>query len=472
MRILLKIGVINIKNNKLILVYVVLITIFKLIGLNTMLTSSVIMLLLILIENKYKSLNTMLVLSIFAPSYLITHGVIIYVLLKSMLSKLVIKKDINFKFYITFISLSLISYSISLVNDFSFIPLIIYGFMIFSLYYMYFVFKSDKEDNLKEFYYLCKLQIIPVVAQCIFLLKNGTFYPDCITGTCDNANTISIILLIYLILIYKDSTISFNKKVYNLIVYGFIIYLSGAKLISLIFIFIIITINVFVNFEKKTLLKISITLFVLSLIIVSLPLTTSLLKNVVDENNLNYYITNDNMNLKFRAYKYTFNNINGVNNLIGVGVGRYGSKTANLLAYDTMYKPDDKLMIAKFLKPKTNEEYRYIASSFTKSFFENISNFSGVLSYPQNSIVTIKGEIGYLGLLLFSLFILFNIRFLYKNMVYKINYKESYCSIIFIVSLAILSFFDNFLEMNNVMLLFMFILSLAYKFNYGKESIK
>lgn len=469
MKIQLELGVINIKTNKLLLSYIILITILKIINLNSIITSIFLILLLIFIENKEKSLVKILIMLIFAPNYIVIQFMILYVFIKFLLSKNKIKKDINFRFYILFIILSSVSYLFSIINDFSFTPLIIYAITVWCLYYMYFIFKSAKEDYIRVFYELCKLQIIPVSVQIIFLLVKKVFYPDLITGTFDNANTLVIVLMIYLILILNSRYLSFKNKLVNLIIYGSIILLADAKLILIIFILVLIITNVFTTTNKNIFLKLPIFCLFLGIIIIIMLSPFSLYKYSIDKYNIDKYITNNNMNLKFKAYKYTFCDLNLFNDLIGVGSGRYGSKAANILAYDTMYKTKEKLEVSKILKARTNQYYNRISSLFTKSFFNNIKNYSGILSYPQSSIVTIKGEIGYLGIMLFIFFILYNIKNLYKNILRKDNYKESYCSIVFILVIFLISFFDNFLEMNNIILSFMFILSSSYNYNTRKR---
>ena len=380
-----------------------------------------------------------------------------------------IEKDHNYKVMISFLFIVIISYSVSLIKDFTFIPIILYCGTTLFAYSVYFIFRSEKKIELESFYYLAKFQIIPVTYQIITSILKGNYFPDIIVGTVGDCNMLVIFLVIYLILLAQDKDINMRKKIINIIIYGLIIFMAEAKVVLTILSLSILVTFILMKKYKNMFLKLAIIFLGCSSIIISTVLLIQPLVEIFKEYQIVEYINNDSRNMKFKAYSYTFTQLNFVEDVIGVGVGRYGSKAANSLAYDTMYKDESAIKLPKFIKARTNEKYKYVASMSTKDFYDQIKWTSGILSYPQSSIITIKGELGYAGLIVLLIFATINIMYLKKNILFKKNKKESYCSIILILFFILANFFDNYLEMNNLILVFSFILASAYsKISLGK----
>lgn len=453
---------IKINKYKLPLIYILYISILNIIGLKNIIMSALIIIFLIALDIKEKNLTKTLIYSVFSPSYIVIQIMIIYSLLKFIIRKMTIEKDHNYKIMISFLFIIIVSYSVSLIKDFTFIPIIIYCGTTLFAYSVYFIFRSEKKSELESFYYLAKFQIIPVVYQIITSILKGTYFPDIIVGTIGDCNMLVIFLMIYLILLVQDKSINKRKKIIHIIIYGIVIVMAEAKIVLAILCSSILLTAILIKRYRNKFLKLAILFLGSASIIISTMLLIQPLVNIFTGYQIVEYINNDSKNMKFKAYDYTFTQLDFVEDIIGVGVGRYGSKAANSLAYDTMYKNENAIKLPKVIKPRTNEKYKYVASMSTKEFYEQIKWTSGILSYPQSSVITIKGELGYSGLFVVLGFAVINIIHLKRNTLMKINKKESYCSIILILFLILANFFDNYLEMNNLILVFSFILSNAY----------
>lgn len=459
------IGGIKIKRYSLPLIYILFISVLNMLRLNSYIIALLTILFLIILDLSQKNQTKTLIFTAFAPSYIVIQIMILYSIIKFVILKRKLKKDINYKIMLGYIFLIIVSYSVSLVKSFTFTPIILYFFTSMCIYSSYFIFRSEDNIQIEDYYYLCVFQIIPIMYQIISTIINGTYFPDVIIGTTNECNMLVIFLVIYLILIICDFNISNKWKIINFIIYGTIIVAAEAKLLLVIFIISILFVFVLLKKYCNKFLKLAVIMFSISSIIVIIIISLNPLIKILTGYQISEYINNDSRNMKFRAYKYTFTELNFLEDIIGIGVGRYGSKTANALAYDTMYKYEDTIKLPTIIKPITNEKYKYIASMMTKEFYENIKWTSGILSYPQCSIITIKGELGYSGLIILIIFFIGNFFLLRRNLIYGINLSQSYCAIIFLIFLACANFFDNFLEMNNLILIFSFILASAYSKN-------
>lgn len=434
-----------------------------------MIMSSLIIIFLIILDINEKNLTKTLIYSAFSSSYIVIQVMIIYSLIKFIIRKMKIEKDHNYKIMIVFLFIIIVSYSISLIRDFTFVPIILYCGTTLCAYSVYFIFRSEKKIELDSFYYLAKFQIIPVIYQVTTTTLKGTYFPDIIVGTIGDCNMLVIFLAIYLILLVQDKNASITKKVIHIIIYGLVIVMAEAKVVLAILCLSVLFTMILIKKYKNIFLKLSIVFLGCSAIVISTILLINPLLELFTGYQIVEYINNDSKNMKFKAYSYTFTELDFVEDFIGVGVGRYGSKAANSLAYDTMYKNESAIKLPKFIKARTNERYRYVAGMSTKEFYDQIKWISGILSYPQSSVITIKGELGYFGLIIGLSFAVINIIYLKKNILMKISKKESYCSIILILFFILANFFDNYLEMNNLVLVFSFILASSYLDNKLKE---
>jgi hypothetical protein len=85
---------------------------------------------------------------------------------------------------------------------------------------------------------------------------------------------------------------------------------------------------------------------------------------------------------------------------IGTGPGTFASRASNTLAYDVMYKEDQKIpeAIPAISSPWTR---KYMADLMTKEVADRVKFVSALLSFPFSGIVSMKFELGWIGLLLY-----------------------------------------------------------------------
>ena len=93
---------------------------------------------------------------------------------------------------------------------------------------------------------------------------------------------------------------------------------------------------------------------------------------------------------------------------IGTGPGTFASRASNTLAYDVMYKEDQKIpeFIPAISSPWTR---RYMADLMTKEVADRVKFVSALLSFPFSGIVSMKFELGWLGLVLYLACILIQV---------------------------------------------------------------
>lgn len=449
------------------LIYILFLMSLKLLNIKSSMASIILIGIFITADIYIKGVSGKLLLySMFSPYYIFRQLFIIYLIIKLFLIKknIFIDKNSNkIKFY--FIYLILIN-CISLVKDLSLTPFLLFGITTLCGYMSYVIFINNNQIDIVVFERLCILQIIPVIYTFIITKINGTFHPDCIIGTTSHANILAILLLINLIIIIFDKKIKRTFKFKIIITHVFMLMICDAKLIIFCYICALIVYYIITHRYRISYLKLIITFFIATLIISISLLNISKIKNLIDEYNIESYLYDQSRNKKVQAYITTFNNLDNLEKVIGIGCGRYGSKVANALASEVMYKGDYSIELPNFIKRRVNNKYFYIASMFTEEFHTRMQGHSGILSYPMSNYITIFGEQGVLGLLFILIFFISNI---YTSMKIKNNSIGMACSILIIFTLIIMVF-DNFLEMNEYVILIGFILSIKERLLFKGEN--
>lgn len=125
--------------------------------------------------------------------------------------------------------------------------------------------------------------------------------------------------------------------------------------------------------------------------------------------------------------------------LFGVGGGEFGSRGAEVLSADVLYKPTYPSFY--FSSRWVNE---YMTGLHSKEFFEEIKQQSFLLSVYYSEIIAIKNETGLVGFLVFVIFIVI----LIKNLLGKVDFRLNQNWFLpFIVAAMFLSlFFLSFIE--------------------------
>lgn len=435
------------------------------------------------------STDKLLIISIFTPGFLFKTLFLIYCAFlivikgikenKGKILKGFQTKDRNIKLFLHLYAFMFLSFLINQFFSFNLIslPLIIVTFIVPTLSYFIFKFyfkEQRKSDEIINIYYnACVAQIIPVgVILITQLFKKGISLGDAIVGTFSDANLISICIIIAMIVMYFDTKLLFMQKLKYFIIYGFILSITDAKHIyGLGLIAVMIYVLFFSGILKKIISNRKIVVLLSVIFIIGSVAAYKVSVKYAEKNNLMIYINDNRVNLKWEAFKYTFSNIRFPRNIIGVGPGNFGSRAANALAKDTMYKGGSEIKLPSIIKGYTNPLYKPIAKEYSKEYFDNISYYSAILSYPFNSIVTIYGETGMVGLVFLFTFIVTNIAAAALNLKRNNNKGFGPATIILIFMVFFLLFFDNYLEKAELMISLMMLLALNMDELFKKKRI-
>ena len=231
-----------------------------------------------------------------------------------------------------------------------------------------------------------------------------------------------------------------KKRLVYILLLLVMIYLSDAK--SLLIALGIGTIG-YIVFEKRNAHKYSFMIFLIAfcacLFALFAVLYSEPVKNYISKASklLGLYLYGDGWNGKFDYIRGTLlEELQSVRLLLGFGLGQYGSRVANLFAYDVMWRSDNGInnMVAALFKPHWIPQYVQYVRYYNADFVSQIGWRSAVLSYPFNSITAMIAETGIIGVIFFS-------------KVFNSYVKESECKILayyFAVACFFDLYFDNF----------------------------
>jgi hypothetical protein len=113
------------------------------------------------------------------------------------------------------------------------------------------------------------------------------------------------------------------------------------------------------------------------------------------------------INGKYIVYKHIYSDLYSDNLdkwFWGIGPGKFGSRTANMMGYDILYKEKGQFKLPEFIPPYSSyEEKKYMKGMWTKQKAEYVKYISSNLSIPVAGWITIKAELGIPGMIFFIL---------------------------------------------------------------------
>jgi hypothetical protein len=177
-------------------------------------------------------------------------------------------------------------------------------------------------------------------------------------------------------------------------------------------------------------------------------------------------------NNKIVNYQNTFstNTRPMFNYYIGTGAGTNGSRAANALAYDVLYKKEgNSVKLPKFIPPATNDyTRRFLKSLYTEEFVNTAAFRSAFLSSPFNSICALFVEFGIVGTFIYMFFnCKITVVLLKKNSIISIT------AFFLLVSNFVLAFFEPSFEYSVRYLIFVYItFALMTTDNKNKKELK
>lgn len=175
-------------------------------------------------------------------------------------------------------------------------------------------------------------------------------------------------------------------------------YLMGLFLYSILYI---------IKIKKKIIAAIvlfSIVAFYIGIFTLESPFVKQFIEQ--NSNGFSIYLYDNNYNYKYHYFYGTISeDLTGIHFLTGYGLGKYGSRGANLFAYNIMYRNQNALnrFIEAHFSPFYINEYKKYAEVYTDNLVQNIKWRSAVLTYPFSSFLAFIAENGIIGVFCWSI---------------------------------------------------------------------
>lgn len=331
------------------------------------------------------------------------------------------------------------------------------------IFVMFFIYRITVACNYsiskiqKVFNVILIIQLIMMIVQFYYY---GIFEPsDSFSGTFVNAHRLCVWLIwcfLINIIAIKERRYILKTDILKLIILLVMIYLTDGK--HIVASFIAIALFWFI-LDKIKYLRDRKVLTTGILILLGLYAVTNISHNNLFKENIKSkseyvyrYIYEPPYNNKFNYFDKTLNNnLRGYKLLLGFGPGQYGSRVANLRAYEYMVKEDSlAITLSKFIPPHVTEPYKEFAKEYNQEYLDFVKDMSAVLSYPFSSIMAVIAEFGILGYLLYLLFF---------NSIERNSTNKIYS--IFPMVILVLMIFDSYFEMTSVVTFFWIIMGIS-----------
>jgi hypothetical protein len=387
------------------------------------------------------------------------------------------------------------------VTDFSILNTLLW-FLIFGAYLFFFVYYARFEYNETDasvifgfFFKLIILQLLVVLLQ--FPIHRDLHPGDSWTGT--SGNSVVVGFFLFLLLIYKlvpriikpDKTdkLFTKQNIQLLVIIGVVLYLNDSKMIILSFLVAVILyiLNVLLlrfltKFRIGQFYKVVVATVFLILAYKGILFMANVYGqikysatggiNTVLREYFNPRLGETGTNAKFILYKRIYSDCLDDSPLVwlfGVGPGKFGSKASNIMAYDILYKDESQVRLPSFIPPYSNYWTRkYMSDLWTKEIALTSRFRSATLSFPFAGLITIKGEFGFIGLLLF-LGVTYAFSYYLLRKAYALEHpkfrKWAIVLSIFWFALPVHMIFDNFQEKTYIMLPMLLTSAVLYSLN-------
>ena len=316
---------------------------------------------------------------------------------------------------------------------------------------------NDLVSTMDNIFIIQGIVFIPLIVADI--IANGRITSgDLYKGTFSNAHMLCLWLIWYSVISfirYKYSTDKLKGKliVLKLVLFGIMLYLTDGKHL---WIAAILSLIIYAIISKIKFLKNIDVIIVGAIIVLGLFTVTNISKvewvkkDITNKSSyISMYMYKEPFNTKFKYIDNTLNEkLKGYHLLIGYGQGQYGSRIANLRAYEYMAKSEGlAISLSKVLSPYVLEEYKDQASKYNEKFVEFIPNMSAVLAYPFSSIIAMIAEVGIIGLISYLMF--------FNSIANRTKLREAHLMIIILLFLMI---FDSYFEMTSGIAMFWIIM--------------
>ena len=384
------------------------------------------------------------------------------------------RKSIKFhKPPITYILLVFFIFTVSFINSLYFETTI--NFAVYSLYLLMIVVSAVycrgkvSEDDIV--FCIKKFVAIQFVIVVIIALTNNTVVPgDVFIGSLENAHWFGNWVLVNIAAFYYINKCKYSlsctdvvKKDWELYIIALVeIYLADAKVLVVAMIAGIMLYKVSEKiFRQKNSYFYCFVVLFLFLFVFSVSFQSDYAVNLINSIIPEYarYLYSSEFNGKILYITGTFSNeLSDFRLFTGFGLGQYGSRVANLFAYNQMWRAENAInaFISSNFDPAYIKSYVQYIWYYDNDFVKEIWWKSAILSYPFNSITALIAETGIIGVI--------GVAKVINDVI-----KPSGCRFLayyFMIACMFDIFFDNF---PFVMLIIVMILNTCNSENYYKS---
>ena len=332
------------------------------------------------------------------------------------------------------------------------------------LFFLVLVLHPTVEQH--SFYRIClKLCWIQIILSILEVFKSGQLKPgDNYSGSLGDAHEFGIWLLFMITFMLYQLKKGSNKCLNLCTLLGclFALYLSDAKHVLLAYILGAILYLFVKGIKIKSHMISGMIIFaIISLYIGTFSLQIPIIKQYVSQKAGVYsvYLYDSNYNYKYNYFFGTLSEeMRGLRLFVGYGLGQYGSRGANLFAYDIMYRNDNALnrFIATHFSPVHIDNYKKYAEIYTTELVNSIRWRSAVLTYPFNSFLAFMAENGLIGMICWGVLI--------NKFFRRSNYKLLLCFFIMVC------LFDLYIDRINIIGTLIVLLFVGKEASYEENS--
>ena len=286
---------------------------------------------------------------------------------------------------------------------------VFYVIYIALIFFIAITFKNivGEKNILKTSIRLCWIEIILIIIE---ILQYKRIVPgDNYYGSFKDAHEFGIWLLFmitYLLYCFRANV--WKKRFFSIITIAFLLialYLSDSKHVVAAYAMAAILYKILKILKIKyhmvdSIVLVPIIAVYIGIFSIQVPLVKSFIEDKAGQYSIYLYDTD--YNFKYQYYYGTLKEeLRNLRFFVGFGLGEYGSRGANLFAYDIMYRNNNALnnFIANHFPAKCIENYRKYASFYTSDLVNEIRWRSAVLTYPFNSLIAFVAENGLIGII-------------------------------------------------------------------------
>lgn len=385
--------------------------------------------------------------SLFVPNkYLQLLSVFLFLIFTNkLIAKKLTKLNTIFLIYIL---------SVGTLNCFIYNGLYVAVIFQFGVYYCILRLIDDFEEHfsfdlvVETFNKMFYLQIVSILIE--YLITHETM--DALTGTMISAHYLGVFLLIYAYILWKSKILLKTTKAamaLKMIILIIGLYFVDAKHVVCVFFFSIMLARIFSKLKIKNRLTITMLSITMFIVLVLWCISSGLFDTVISSYpTIATYVLNGEYNKKLQFYLNTFEQLKGLNGLLGYGVGQYGSQICLTFAKGIIYSWDTSLSGYVYAITPYADAIKGIMTQWYVEIGIVISSM--VLGYPLVSFIALVAELGLVGLFIFM-------QILDK----KFRGSEA----IFIMMFLIMTNFDTYFEIPCVFVLILIAESINRKDN-------